>query len=89
MFNVLRIKLNNWAMCRCWTKTRRKSIYHTKSLKTNEMGGHPKHLHANTPHISAISRKVLPAVPLVLDILNNKPRYGVSLCFYKLHVERE
>lgn len=47
-------------------KTKRKSIYHTKSLKTNEMGGHPKHLHANTPHISAISRKVLPVVLFVL-----------------------
>lgn len=47
-------------------KTRRKSIYDTKSLKTSEMGGHPKHLHANTPHISVIARKVLPVVLFVL-----------------------
>lgn len=54
-------------MYQLWTtKPEEKSIYHTKSLKTNEMGGHPKHLHANTPHRSATSRKVLPVVLFVL-----------------------
>lgn len=40
------------------------------------MGGHPKHLHANTPHISAISRKVLPVVLFVLPVFIRAPCSG-------------
>lgn len=58
-----------------------KQINDTKSLKTNEMGGLPKHLHANTPHISVTAIKLLPVLFVLEDSVRQtkSQRFPVAL----------
>lgn len=70
---------------------KKKSIYDTKFLKTNETGGHPKYLHANTPHISFFfnPEKYYQSSCLFLNILYDKPRDSISLwLFYVLPAKK-
>lgn len=70
-------------MRQCWTtKQEEKSIYHTKSLKTNEMGRHPNICMQTHLTYLQYPEKYYQLSCLFLDILDDKPR--VSLCLYVL-----
>lgn len=82
--------INNMSMFDDKTR-KKKSIYDTKFLKTNETGGHPKYLHANTPHISFffLSRKVLPVVLFVLEYsVRQTKRQHFPVAFYVLPAKK-